>query len=133
MRPQWQVKQHGEFWWDIPPNISDAIEATRKDGCHAAVFTYDWEYQRRTNFTDPIANEATTLSRYEIDFTTRMQRNLDSGSRREVRLVYLEEFSVGDVQFCMDGPEPERPQSASSSSSSNPWKDLGITGYHESE
>ena len=91
MRPQWQVKQNGEFWWDIPPNISDAIEATRRDGCHAAVYTYDWGYQRNANFTDPITNEATTLSRYEIDFSTKMQRNLDTGSRREVRLVYLEE------------------------------------------
>ena len=91
MQAQWQVKQQNELWWDIPPEISDAIEEARKNGCHAAVFTYDWGYQRNANFSDPVTQEPTTLSRYEIDFNTKMQRNLDTGNRREVRLVYLEE------------------------------------------
>ena len=94
MKPQWQVEQHwgnGDFWWDIPPNMSDAIEATRAAGCEGAVYTYDWGYQRTANFTDPISNEATTLSRYEINFHTKIQRNLDTEKTRTVRWVYFEE------------------------------------------
>ena len=90
MKLQWQV-QHGNFWWDIPPIISDAIEATRAAGCEIAVYTYDWGYERTANFIDPITNEATTVSRYEINFQTKIQRNLDTEKTRTVRWVYLEE------------------------------------------
>jgi len=76
-------------WWDIPQVISDAIEDTHKNGCTQAVYTYDWGYQRPNNFSDPITNATSTISRYEFDFGTMMQRNLDSDSTREVRLVYI--------------------------------------------
>ena len=91
MKPQWQVKQHGDLWWDIPPPISDAIEETRRNGCDAVTFTYDWGWQRSSNFKDPITGELTTISRYQIDFRTKKQKNLDTGFEREVRLVYREE------------------------------------------
>ena len=42
------------------------------------------------NFPDPVTQEPTILSRYEIDVDTKMQGNLDTGNSREVRLVYLD-------------------------------------------
>ena len=38
----------------------------------------------------PVTQEPTILSRYEIDFNTKMQGNLGTGNSREVRLVYLD-------------------------------------------
>ena len=90
MKAQWQVK-HGAFWWDIPVAISDEIEAKRLAGYAGATYVYNWGFTRNGNYLDPNTAEATTLSRYSIDINTNMQRNLDSESRREVRLIYIDE------------------------------------------
>ena len=99
MRAQWQVKQWNEVWWDIPPQISQFIEVAREKGCCNATFVYDWGYQRKVNYVDPKTNQRATLSRCQIDFDTNMQRNLDTGNCREVRVVYLDmRFTPKQVQ-----------------------------------
>ena len=104
MKAQWQVK-HNELWWDIPVAISVELERLRGSGYDEATYVYDWGKKRNGNYLDPITAEVTTLSRYSIDFRTKMQRNLDSESMREVRLVYIDE-AVCTRDSCRSGILP---------------------------
>ena len=47
--------------------------------------------QQQLQGPDHRCGELTTISRYQIDFRTKKQKNLDTGFEREVRLVYREE------------------------------------------
>ena len=85
--------QYGEYWWDIPEAISDEINNARNLGSTSVVYTYDFGYERARNFADPETGAPTTIARYEINFETMMQRNLDdaAGTERRVRLVLIPE------------------------------------------
>ena len=75
---------HAGMWWELPLDVSLLIMDKREAGCAGATYVWDWRTTRKGTYSD------TSLSRYEIDFKTMMQRNLDDENnvRRPVQIIY---------------------------------------------
>ena len=95
VKRQWQV-QYGEYWWDIPEATCVEINTMRTTWIEATGreprwFVYEYGPQRaRKKNQNSETGASTTISRYEINMETMMQRNVDSGAERRVRFVYID-------------------------------------------
>ena len=86
--------KHGQ-WWAIPQDISALIYEQYRAG-HNAGYTWDWGPNGRAGrFT--INGERTRINRYMIDFAAWVQSNLDTQSRRSVRLIWVRPQDVEPI------------------------------------
>ena len=74
-------------WWSIPQDMSAQLyEKYAND--EDAGNTWDWGKSRRPGSWAP-NGELTSINRYTIDFVNRVQTNLDSQSKRSIRVVWV--------------------------------------------
>ena len=78
--------KHGQ-WWALPQELSALIYEQMRAGDNA-VYTWDWgPHGRAGTFT--LNGERTSVNRYMIDFVAWVQSNLDTQSRRSIRLIWV--------------------------------------------
>ena len=84
---KWET--HVEFtngmWWAMPHELSDLIVHEWTQGAQLVTYVWDWG-DTRTGSYRPDGVE-TTLNRYQIDFDTMLQRNIDNDRTRKVKVV----------------------------------------------
>ena len=73
------------IWWAMPHDLSDPILDQWINGAQQVSFVWDWEETRRGSYRPDGAD--TSLNRYNIDFETMRQRNLDNDRTRIVKVV----------------------------------------------
>ena len=74
-------------WWSIPQDISPQLYeqyVNNRDVC----YTWDWGEGGRPGSWVP-DGELTSINCYTIDFVNRVQTNLDSQSKRSIRVVWV--------------------------------------------
>ena len=77
---------HGK-WWSIPQDMSAQLyEKYAND--EDAGYTWDWGEGGRPGYLAP-NGELTSINCYTIDFVNRVQTNLDSQSKRSIRVVWV--------------------------------------------
>ena len=84
--PIYEVAFRNGTWWSIPLLLSQQIY--RMSLTHAVVgYTWEWDGTRRGSFSPE--GQSTDINRYELDFRTWIQRNMDNDRRRSFRLVWV--------------------------------------------
>ena len=76
-----QVAFKNEMWWSIPPDVSAAMFALFAAG-QDAVFTWSWGESR-------LGSEV-PMDRYMIYFDRKLQKNLDNGRLRTIRVIWID-------------------------------------------
>ena len=84
--PIFEVAFKKGMWWSIPADMSQRMYENYKSNEDVG-YTWDWGNSRYGSFE--IDGEPTSTNRYQIDFNTWEQRNLDNDRRRSVRLVWV--------------------------------------------
>ena len=89
-----QIDFNHDMWWTVPRDLTDQILHQVQCGAQEVNFVWDWREFRVGSFV--LNGEATSLSRYVIDFTTMMQTNIDNGRTRSVKLVNVHRMAELD-------------------------------------
>jgi len=85
--PIFEAAFKNDMWWSIPEEDSLKIYQQYIQGNNAS-YVWDWGESRTGSYAPE--GEETTYNRYIIDFDKWEQCNLDSGTRRSVRLVFVQ-------------------------------------------
>ena len=83
---QIQIEFNNGMWWELPPDLNEALLRTYSDGYSQASYVWDWEGTRPGSHR--IDGEPTAYNRYMIHFDTMMQVNIDNNRRRRVQIVH---------------------------------------------
>ena len=75
-----------DMWWSMPPDLSTMIYDHYKMGMQGACYVWAWSDGREGTWTN--AGQSTNLNRYEIDFEKMVQKNIDTGGFRTIRIVW---------------------------------------------
>ena len=75
------------MWWSIPPDVSAAMFALFAAG-QDAVFTWNWGESRLGSWSPDGQN--TNINRYKIYFERKLQKNLDNGRLRTIRVIWID-------------------------------------------
>ena len=70
----------------MPPDLSTMIYDHYKMGMQGACYVWAWSDGREGTWTN--AGQSTNLNRYEIDFEKMVQKNIDTGGFRTIRMVW---------------------------------------------
>ena len=76
------------MWWWIPAATSHALYQEYLKGENA---TYVWNWGNHRNGSFVLEEQPTSLSRYVIDWSEKLQTNLDNGRRRTIRIVWIDQ------------------------------------------
>ena len=82
-----QVAFKNEMWWSIPPDVSAYLFALFAAG-QDAVFTWNWGESRLGSWSPDGQN--TNINRYMIYFERKLQKNLDNGRLRTIRVIWID-------------------------------------------
>ena len=74
-------------WWSIPQEMSAQLYAKHAQGEDAG-YTWDWGEGGRVGSWRP-EGEETRINRYNIDFVSCIQTNIDKGRKRSIRVVWV--------------------------------------------
>ena len=85
--PIFEVAYRQGMWWGLPEHLSRELHAMYIADYDAASYTWDWGNMRAGSWKPE--GQETTINRYTIDFRSWQQRNIDSGTVRSVRLVWV--------------------------------------------
>ena len=72
----------------MPPELSQELVARMREWGKAAVYTWDWGLNGRVGTWAP-DGEVTHINRYSLDFQRMVQTNVDNGSARTFRIIYI--------------------------------------------
>ena len=92
--PIFEVAFNNDMWWSMPADLSQELYDKYEDG-QPVFYWCDWTKSRYGSFE--IDGEPTSINRYQIDFNTWEQRNLDNDRRRSVRLVWVPADKVNPI------------------------------------
>ena len=76
-----------DMWWSIPQEESAEIYQQFLKGKDAG-YIWDWRDSRSGSWAPN--GETTTINRYVVDLHAKQQRNIDNGSLRSVRVVWMD-------------------------------------------
>ena len=80
----------------MPEELSQQLIARMNDG-ENAVYTWNWGENGRIGSWAP-DGQSTSLNRYMHDFELMLQRNIDNGRQRSIRIVWVRPEDV-DARF----------------------------------
>ena len=86
--PVIEIAYPKNMWWSLPRETSAAILEERKMNTIVG-FVWDWGNESQGTFRPE--DKATGLSRYELDFSTHTQTNLDNNFVRPFRVAMVKE------------------------------------------
>ena len=84
----WQV-QYRAYWWNLDPDICEAIERDRLNGAQEFIYVWNWGWPRPCNYKPPGEAEPSTLARYRLDLAQSVQDNVNTDTVRRVRRVIV--------------------------------------------
>ena len=86
--PEIQIDYDGGMWWSLPLDDSAKIIEQSKT-TPSVIFVWNWGNKSQGAFRQE--GEKTGFSRYEFDFSTHWQINLDTKFQRRFRVVMVQE------------------------------------------
>ena len=87
-----EVAFRNDMWWSMPQVLSQQLIA-RMTEVENAVYTWNWSENGRTGSWAP-DGESTSVNRYMHDFELMLERNIDNGRQRSIRIVYVRREDV---------------------------------------
>ena len=84
--PLIEVGYGGEFWWQVPFEKSQEMLELMRRGQNAG-YHYDWGDARDGSYRPE--GERTSINRYEVDWASMTQTNVDNDRKRSIRIVYV--------------------------------------------
>ena len=98
-----EVAFNDNYWWSMPMELSAALYEIHEKG-QDAIYTWNWGPGGRAGSWSPLG-ATTTINRYKIVFSERVQVNTDNGRKRSVRIVWVD---PQDVEPQFTGGKPKR-------------------------
>ena len=86
--PVMQVAYNGGQWWDMPMELSLPLFHAKMQGLPNQIYCWDWGGNGHLG-TFELNGRQTGWSRYNLQFDTMIQTNLDTQGQRSVRIVYV--------------------------------------------
>ena len=90
-----------DMWWPLPADTSHTLYQQHLNG-EDAIYVWDWRNYRTGSFV--LEEQPTSLSRYVIDWSEKLQANLDNKRRRTIRIVWVDH---ADLEPRWTGQIPE--------------------------
>ena len=87
-----EVAFRNDMWWSMPQELSQQLIARMTAG-ENAVYTWNWGENGRIGSWAP-DGQTTSINRYMHDFELMLQRNIDNGRQRSIRIVYVRDEDV---------------------------------------
>ena len=87
-----EVAFGNDTWWTLPMEISQLLHQKHVKGQNAS-FVWNWGGQRPGSWRGE-NGEPTSISRYVIDFVTKVQTNPDNKRRRTIRTAWVDPDDV---------------------------------------
>ena len=86
-----EVAFKNDMWWSIPQEMSQGLYEKHLQGENAG-YTWDWGETRAGSWVND--NQDTSLNRYVIDFDAMVQKYIDNGRLRTIRIAWLDPAGV---------------------------------------